>query len=400
MSSSFARNAIVLGLLSAMGPFAIDMYLPALPAIAADLGATTAATQMSLMSFFAAVALCQIVYGPVSDMVGRRLPLYFGLAVFTIGSLGCALSSDIETLIAFRFVQGIGACSGMIIPRAVVRDLHTGADAARLMSLIMLVFSVSPILAPLSGSALIALADWRGVFYAIAILGILGFALVAFALPETRPPEERIGSSFASVLSGYGRLLRDGHFLVVTLIGGLGLASFFSFLASSSFVYIDHYGLTPTQYSFAFSINAIGFIGSAQFSSLLARRFGFWPVVRTAVAGFAAMTVALFAATAAGADSLAVLMTLLFLAFACLGLVIPSTAVLALEEHGPIAGMASALMGTIQMLVGAAAIVLVSAVFDGTSLPMVSAIAGCAVIAFALSRIAARDPAQARQPAE
>ena len=383
-----------------MGPFAIDMYLPALPAITADLGATTAATQMSLMSFFAAVAVCQVVYGPVSDMVGRRVPLYFGLGIFTLGSIGCALSPDIETLIGFRFVQGIGACAGMIIPRAVVRDLHTGADAARLMSLIMLVFSVSPILAPLSGSALIAIADWRGVFYATAGIGILGLALGAFALPETRPPAERIRSSFGSVLAGYGRLLRDRNFLIVTLIGGLGISGFFSFLAGSSFVYIGHYGLTPVQYSLAFSINAIGFIGAAQFSSLLARRFGFKPVVRAAVAGFAAMTIGLLLATLAGLDSLALLMTLLFLGFACLGLVIPSTAVLALEEHGPIAGMASALMGTIQMLVGAVAIVLVGTFFDGSSLPMVTAIATCAAGAFVLSRITARPAMRLPQPAE
>jgi DHA1 family bicyclomycin/chloramphenicol resistance-like MFS transporter len=400
MTSSFARNAIVLGLLSATGPFAIDMYLPALPSISADLGATTGATQMSLMAFFVAVALCQIVYGPVSDMVGRKPPLYFGLALFAAGGIGCALSPSIEWLIFCRFVQGVGACAAMTIPRAVVRDLHTGVDAARLMALIMLVFSVSPILAPLSGSAIIALSSWRGVFVATTIVGVLGLALVAVFLVETRPPGERIQSGFGSVIAGYGQLLKDRHFLGLTFIGGLGLSSFFAFLASSSFVYIDHFGLTPTQYSLGFSMNAIGFIGSAQFSAPLAKRFGLGRMVATAVGCYALMAVALFIVTVAGVDNLAVLMTMLFLAFGCLGLVIPSTAVLALEDHGPIAGTASALMGTLQLVAGAVMIGLASAFFDGTSLAMVTVIAFCAIGAFALTRLTLKPRELAAQPAE
>jgi DHA1 family bicyclomycin/chloramphenicol resistance-like MFS transporter len=388
MASGFARNAIVLGLLSAMGPFAIDMYLPAMPTIAADLDTSIAATQASLMAFIGAVALCQIVYGPISDMFGRRRPLYFGLALFSLGSIGCALAPTIEALIAFRVVQGIGACAGIIVPRAIVRDLHTGPDAARLMSLVMLVFSVAPILAPLTGSALIVIAGWRAIFVAISLVGLVGLALVAFALPETRPQVDRVKSDLASVFSGYSRLLRDGRFLGVVLIGGFGMASFFTFIASSSFVYIEHFGLTPTQFSFAFSVNAIGFIGSAQFASTLARRFGFSRVIRVAVAGFAIMAIGLFLITLAGVDRLPVLIAMLFLGFSCLGLVIPSTAVLALDRYGPIAGMAAALMGTLQMMTGAAAILVVSSFFDGTSLPMVSAIAGCSVAAFVLSRLA------------
>jgi MFS transporter, DHA1 family, multidrug resistance protein len=390
MTTGFARNAIVLGLLSAMGPFAIDMYLPAMPTIAADFGASIAATQASLMAFLGAVAVCQIIYGPVSDMIGRRRPLYFGLGLYSIGSIGCALAPSIEMLIAFRVVQGVGACAGMIVPRAIVRDLHTGADAARLMSLVMLVFSVAPILAPVTGSALIVIAGWRSVFVSISLVGLVGLALVAFALPETRPQADRVASSFGSVISGYSRLLRDVRYLGVVLIGGFGLASFFTFIASSSFVYIDHFGLTPTQFSFAFSANAIGFIGSAQFSSYLARRFGFPRVIRTAVAGFATMAIGLFLITLAGVDWLPLLIGMLLLGFSCLGLVIPSAAVVALDRYGPIAGMASAMMGTLQMVLGATAILVVSAIFDGTSLPMVGSIAVCSACAFILSRLVLR----------
>jgi MFS transporter, DHA1 family, multidrug resistance protein len=377
--SPFARNAIVLGLLSAVGPFAIDMYLPALPTISTSLRASTAATQMTLMAFFAAFGFCQIIYGPVSDMVGRKPPLYFGLTVFLLGSIGCASAADIGWLIAFRALQGIGASAVMVIPRAIIRDLHTGLDATRLMALVMLVFSVSPILAPLIGSGLIVPFGWRAVFVAVTGVAAIAIFLVASFLPETRPPEERVSVSVGSVLNGFGQLLRHGRFIGLTLIGGLGMASFFSFLASSSFIYIDHFGLTPTQYSLAFSVNAIGFIGSSQFAAALGGRFGMPRVVLAAVSLYAFFALVLFAFTAAGFDSLALLMGLLFCAFACLGLVIPSTMVLALEEHGPIAGMASALGGAMQMLAGGIVIVIVSFFFDETARPMVAAITLCAI---------------------
>ncbi|HEX7792557.1 MAG TPA: multidrug effflux MFS transporter [Afipia sp.] len=400
MSSGFARNAIVLGLLSAIGPFAIDMYLPALPSIATDLNASTAATQMTLTVFFVAFGVCQIIYGPVSDMVGRKPPLYFGIVIFALGSIGCGLAPGITWLIVFRFIQGLGAAAVAVIPRAVIRDLHTGFEATRLMSLVMLVFSVSPILAPLTGSALIVPFGWRAVFAVVTIGAVLSFLLVAFLLPETRLSEDRVEVSVDSVLGGFAELFRDRRFLGLTFIGGFGLASFFVFLASSSFVYIQHFGLTPTQYSLAFSVNAVGFIGASQFSAALARRFGISSVVIVAVTCFAAMSVLLFAIVALGVDNLAVLIGLLFVAFAWLGLVIPSTMVLSLEHHGPIAGMASALGGTLQMVTGAVMIVVASAFFNGTALPMVTTIAVCAVAALILTRLTLPKEKPAAQLAE
>lgn len=399
MQKSFFKSALVLGLLSAAGPFAIDMYIPALPAISSDLGASTAATQMTLMVFFVAFGVCQIVYGPVSDMVGRKPPLYFGLAVFLAGSIGCTLAGDIGWLIAFRVVQGIGAASVMVIPRAIVRDMYTGAEATRLMALVMLVISISPILAPLAGALLIGEFGWRSVFVLVSIAAVIGVFMLAFFQPETRPPAERIRVSVRSLVDGFGLLLRHGRFLGLTFIGGLGFASFFAFIATSSFVYIEHFGLTPIEYGLAFSLNAVGFFGASQMAGWLAGRFGMLRVVTTATLGYASFTVLLFAVTVAGADSLAVLMALLFCAFAFLGLVIPTTMVLALEEHGPIAGMASALGGTLQMLAGAVAIVIVSVFFDGTTMPMVTAIAACGVGAYALARLTLRGDLAA-QPAE
>lgn len=390
--------AVVLGLLAAVGPFAIDMYLPALPTIAAGLNASTAATQMTLTVFFIAFGTCQLIYGPVSDMIGRKKPLYFGLVVFMAGSVGCALAPDIDALVAFRVIQGIGASSVMVIPRAIIRDLHTGVEAARLMALVMLVFSVSPILAPLAGSGLIVLFGWRAVFAAVSVASLLSLALTAFVLPETRPVEERVPVSLPSVLRSFAGLLRDPRFMGLTFIGGLGMCSFFAFLASSSFIYIDHFGLTPMQYSFAFSVNAVGFIGASQLSGMLGARFGLARVIGFAVAAYTFFACVLFGATVAGAESLAVLIALLFMTFAFLGLVIPSTMVLSLDDHGPIAGMASALGGTLQMIAGGAMIAVVSAFFDGTARPMVSTIAACAVGAAILSVLTLARP-RAQQPA-
>jgi DHA1 family bicyclomycin/chloramphenicol resistance-like MFS transporter len=273
----------------------------------------------------------------------------------------------------------------MVIPRAIIRDLHTGIEATRLMSTVMLVLSVSPILAPVTGSALIVPFGWRAVFVAVTLVASLGLALVATCLPETRPVEERVPLGLINVLKGFAHLLVDRNFLSLTFIGGLGMSSFFAFLANSSFVYIGHFGLSSVQYGLAFSVNAVGFIGASQFAASFGTRYGMRRVVMAAVTLYAVFAVALLALTLSGIDSLAVLIAMLFCAFACLGLVIPSTMVLALEEHGPLAGLASALGGTLQMVTGGITIVVVSLFFNGTALPMVATIALCAAAAFALS---------------
>ncbi|MDA8447382.1 multidrug effflux MFS transporter [Paracidovorax valerianellae] len=385
--SAFLRIALVLGLLSAIGPFAIDMYLPALPDIGRSLGAPVGAVQWSLTAFFLSLGAGQLFYGPVSDMVGRKPPLYFGLLLFTVASVGCALATEIETLVALRFLQGLGAAAGMAIPRAVVRDLHTGTDAARLMSLLMLVFSVSPILAPLAGSAVIALTGWRGVFWAVAVAAVAGLALVYGALRETRPAADRVESSLGGALRAYGLLLRDWHYLGLVFIGGCAMAGFFVYLAGSPFVLINHYGLTPTQYSLAFSLNAAAFIGSSQFTGMLGERFGLVPLVKTAASASGVIMVALLGYYLMGGDQLAVLIALYFVSSAFMGLVIPTTSVLALEKHGAIAGTASALLGTLQMLSGAAAMGIVGLFANGEPLPMVIGMTAGALVGVALAWI-------------
>lgn len=386
MTRTLFHHALILGLLSAIGPFAIDMYLPALPAIGLALQADIQQVQTSLTVFFLALGVCQLIYGPLSDMLGRKPPLYFGLGLFVLGSVGCALAPDIRTLIVFRFIQGVGACAGMVVPRAIVRDLHTGAEATRLTSLLMLVFSVSPILAPLAGSAMIAVSDWRGIFWSVLAAAALAIAMMAAWLNESRPAAVRQGSNLRSAMKAYGLLLRDRHFLGLTFIGAFAMSSFFAYLGNSSFVLIDHYGLSPAQFSLCFSANAAAFIGIAQFNGRLVHRFGLPQVVRIGVAGYSALALLLWACFAAGASALPLLLGLVFASFGFLGLVVPTTAVLALEEHGEIAGTASALLGTCQMVTGALVMGVISLFVDGSAMPMVSGIAGCAVVAALLTR--------------
>jgi DHA1 family bicyclomycin/chloramphenicol resistance-like MFS transporter len=385
MKPGFLRAALVLGLLQAMGPFAIDMYLPALPSIGQSLGASVDAVQASLMAFFVALAVGQLLYGPVSDMVGRKLPLYFGLGLFALASVGCAMATDIRMLIAFRFVQGLGACACFAIPRAVVRDLHTGIDAARLMTLLMLVFSVSPIVAPMAGSFVNQWFGWRGIFWAVAGVALVGIVMTATVLAETRPPHKRVGSGLRNALRAYRMLLGDGRFVALVGVGAFGVASFHAYLAGSSFALIDHYGLTSREYSLAFSVNAFSFIGAAQFTSRLGARYGLRTVVRYAAAGYASAMTLLLACYLVGIDRLEVLVVLLFIGYGFLGLVIPSTSVLALDRHGANAGTASALIGTCQFVFGAIVIALGGLFTDGTAMPMVASIGCCALLSMGLA---------------
>ncbi|MBB3611253.1 multidrug effflux MFS transporter [Rhizobium sp. BK602] len=386
MTTSFLRYAIILGLLSAIGPFAIDMYLPALPSIGKDLAAQNNVVQLSLLFFFIPFAVFQLLYGPLSDMWGRKAPLYIGIGLFAVASVGAATASNIETLIAFRFLQGIGGAAGMVVPRAIVRDMHTGVQAARLMSLLMLVFSISPILAPLTGSAVIAFYGWRGVFWAVTVAALIGLVLLSTQLEETRTKAERSESGLRSAMAAYRLLLGDRNFLTLTFIGGLGISSFLVYLANSPFVLIDHYHLTPTQYSVAFSVNAVSFFAVSQLTGWLGERFGLLRVMRFAVTAFAATMAALAVVMSLGFTQLPVLVVFLFVGYGFLGLVIPTTAVLALEDHGEIAGTASALMGTLQFVTAAVAMVIAAVFFDGTPLPMVAGIALCAVAALLLTQ--------------
>lgn len=391
------RLALILGLLSAVGPFAIDMYLPALPRIAEALSANEAAVQITLTTYFIGFGLAQLIYGPMADALGRKAPLLLGLAIFAIGSVGAAQAGTIASLATWRAIQGLGGAALMVVPRAIIRDRYTGNEATKLMAMIMLVISISPMLAPLAGSAVIAVADWRTIFYVLLAASILSILLLTFALEETLERENRRPQRLGPLLSGAKRLLRDPYFMGLTFVGGFGMASFFVFIASASFVYTQQFGLTPTGFSIAFAVNAVGFFGASQVASPLGARIGIEKLVRIGVTGFAAMTVLLALIALAGLASFPVIVIGLLVANAFLGLVIPTTMVLALDPHGDIAGLASSLGGTMQMLAGGLMIVAIGPFFDGTALPMLLAIGLCGIVAAGLGWAVLRPDRTARE---
>lgn len=385
---SLLRPALVLGLLSCVGPFAIDMYLPAMPQIGAALGTSVPAMQTTITAYFIAFGLAQLIYGPWADQAGRKPPLYAGLAIFLVGSVICTLAPTIDWLIAGRFVQGLGGAALMVVPRAIIRDMHTGHAATRLMAAVMLVISVSPMLAPLVGAGLMQVTGWRGIFASLLIAGVLSLAMLTFVQPETLRPEQRQPFDLAAARREAARLLGDRVFMGLTFLGGFGMASFFVFIASASFVYTQAFGLSPTGFSLAFAVNALGFFAASQAAGGLGLRFGARRVIGLATLGFAGFTLALLILGLMGMATLGVCIGGLFLANACLGLIIPTTMVMALEEHGDIAGLASSLGGTLQMLAGGVMIAATGPFFDGTVVPMLAAIAVCGGMALILSRLA------------
>lgn len=386
MTQSLARPALVLGLLSCIGPFAIDMYLPAMPAIGADLGTSVQAMQGTITAYFIAFGLAQLLYGPWADQAGRKPPLYAGIVIFCLGTALCAVAPSIETLMFGRAIQGFGGAALMVVPRAIIRDMSTGNEATRLMAAIMLVISVSPMLAPLAGAGLLAFTGWRAIFAALLLAAALAFVLLRLAQPETLAPEHRQRFNVAATFAGAKRLLTDRGFLSLTFLGAFGMASFFVFLASAAFVYTETFGLSPTGFSIAFAVNAVAFIAASQVAAPLGLRLGAVRLMRWATFGFALATCDLLALALLGEVGLYTCVIGLALGNACLGMVIPTTMVMALDDHGDIAGLASSLGGTLQMLTGGVIIAAMGPFFSASPRPMIAVIALCALAALLLSR--------------
>lgn len=375
------RLALVLGLMSAIGPFAIDMYLPAMPRLAADLQVSEAEAQATLSVYFLIFGIAQLIYGPMADAVGRRWPMIVGIAIFLIASVAAVFAPDLGTLVAARAVQALGAAALMVVPRAVIRDLSTGPEAARMMAAIMIVIAVSPMLAPLAGSAIMLVGSWRWIFGAMAVAAVVSLYLAVAVLPETLDPASRRPVSIGQMLAGSRRLLTDRQFLGLTFIGGFGMSSFFVFLSQASFVYTGQFGLSPTQFSLAFAVNALGFFAASQFAGWVSARLGMERAIALAITAFTLVALALLAVVLIGPVTLPRIMIGLFLANVFLGLVMPTTAVAALDPHPDIAGLASSLGGTLQLLTGAGMIALTSALLPSTAVAMVAAVAFCAVCA-------------------
>jgi MFS transporter, DHA1 family, multidrug resistance protein len=357
---------ILLGFLTAVGPATTDMYLPAFPAIEASFGAPPGSAQLTLAAWFAGLAIGQFSQGTLSDRFGRKRPLVVATAIYTLACLGCALAPTIGWLAAFRALAAVGASAGMVIPRAVVRYLAEGHAAAVLMSRLALVMGAAPILAPALGSAVLAFADWRGIFWILTAYGAICCVLVAFLLPDTLPPERRITLHLGKQLARYRGILVERGFLSHAAMGGFATLAFFGYLAGSSPVFIQGFGLTPLLYAMIFGANSFGLISCAQLNPFVLRRFGHSGVLRMVARVHLCATATLAVIAFAGLHRLPLVIAPVFVAISCMGMLNPNTIVGALARHGQHAGSASAVMGTGQYLLGAVSGLLVGLLTDGT----------------------------------
>lgn len=378
------RLTLVLGALAAFAPMSTDMYLASLPTIAREFGVGGGAVQQTLAAFFIGLAGGQLVYGPLADRYGRKPPLYAGILLFTATSALCALAPTLESLVVLRFLQACGCCAGVVISRAVVRDLFQAQDAARMFSLIMLVMGVAPILAPLAGGWLLVLLGWQSIFWTLALFGILCLLGVAAWLPETRAAHAR--TALSGAFPAYLRLLRDRRFMGYALAGGLAQAGMFAYISGSPQVFIDIHGVPPQHYGWLFGLNAFGLIGASQINRRLLDRLGARRILERASGINAVFGVVLVVLAATGALGFAGILIPLFGYVASLGTIYPNSQALAMTEHGARAGTASALIGTLQFGAAALTSALVGALDDGTALPMCAVIGVCGILGFCSGR--------------
>jgi DHA1 family bicyclomycin/chloramphenicol resistance-like MFS transporter len=372
-----------LGVLSAFAPISIDMYLPSLPSIAIDLPADAAHVQLTLATFMFGMGIGQLIYGPLSDRYGRRKPLMWGIALYSLSSLGCALAPRVEALIALRFLQAIGGAAGPVIARAVVRDLFSGPDIARVLSIMTLVMGAAPILAPLLGGVVLAAAGWRANFYILTGVGICAAALAHWQLPHTRGLQPT-----AALTRNLMRLLRDRRFVTSALAGASAQVTLFAYISSAPFVFMQLRQMDAREFAVLFGCNAAGFIAATQSNRLFLRRFTIAGIARGAAVWMCIAHVGLFAVTYLGVDTATFAVSL----FSCvigLGLVFPNSTALALQGHADIAGLASSLLGAVQFGTGAIAATVVA---DGESAyPMVIAMCIGALCALVMTSLMSRD---------
>lgn len=397
----YVQLVLLLGGLSAIGPLTIDTYLPALPALAAELRADDASAQLTMTGLLAGLGLGQLIIGPLSDSVGRRRPVIIGLVAHAVMSLLCAVAPSITMLIIARVVQGLAGAAVAVVAMAIVRDLFSGLRAAQLLSRLVLVIGVSPILAPSFGSALLRLTDWRGIFVALAVVAAVAVLLVIFALPETLPPVRRTPPEPVRWLANYGRLFADRSYLIMISVSALMFSALFAYVAGSSFVLQRVYDLDPTSYGIVFAVNAVGLIIFTQLNPALAARFGPERVLRAAVIIGVGASAAMAIAALLGGGLIGFIIPVWLLLAAC-GMAQPNAAAIALSRHGEAAGTASALLGATQFLAGGLISPLVGWLTDATAVPlaviMTCATALAAALLFSARRAAARSERSVADP--
>jgi DHA1 family bicyclomycin/chloramphenicol resistance-like MFS transporter len=391
-SRSRLRLTLVLGALSALGPLSIDMYLPTFPSVARSLGTSVAAVQLTLATYLAGFALGQLAYGPLADRFGRRRPLLAGLALYLVSAVGCAAAASLTALAVARFIQGLGGCAGLVISRAVIRDHFDVRESSRMYSSLMLVMGAAPILAPLAGGQVLALAGWRAIFVLLALAAGALIAVIAMGLPESLPPGARPRFGFVEALRSFAAPLAHGRFVRLSLVGGAILAAMFAYISGAPFVFIELLGVRPERFGLIFGTNAFGLIGVSQLNHVLVHRLGVQRVLRLGVVGAFLAYGALYLATALGGGLPAILPPL-FIGVSMFGLVVPNATAAAMEHFGAQAGSASSVLGVLQSTCGALAATAVSLLADGTARPLALvtlASATCAVV------LATAGPVRAR----
>jgi MFS transporter, DHA1 family, multidrug resistance protein len=389
---------VVLGSLTAFGPLSIDMYLPGLPEMARGLDASASETQLTLTACLIGLALGQLLVGPLSDRLGRRRPLLLGVAAYSGASVLCAVAPSVHVFTALRLVQGLAGAAGLVISRAAVRDLYSGVEAARFFSILMLVNGLAPILAPVIGGQLLKVTSWRGVFIALAAIGGALLIGAGAAFHETLSPERRRGDGLRATVDTMRALCRDRVFLGYALTCGLSFAAMFCYIAGSPFVLEDIYGISPQLFSAVFAANACGIVAASQLNHRLLTRWSPGALLRTALLAAAGAGVALLTFVLIGGLGVWAVLVPLFVVVSAVGVVMPNSTALAMTDHPESAGSASALLGMLQFVIGAAAAPLVGIAGKDTAVPMAVMIAllavGALVAMGALTRRSARARAQ------
>ncbi len=370
---------LLLGVLSALGPFSIDMYLPGFPAIADDLDTTIPEVGYSLTSYFIGISVGQLLYGPIVDRFGRRKPLIFGLSLYIVAAICCALSPTIHWLVGLRGLLAIGGCAGMVAGRAVVRDLFPPADIAKVLATLMLIMGVAPMIAPSIGGWMVTALGWRAIFFTLAAICAAMLTGVLVMLPESRAADKSVRLDPASVLNKYYGVLKQPAFIVFGIAGAFTLGSLFAYISGSPFIYMEKFKFTQTEYGLLFSLNSFGYIGGSQVNRILLKKMDSLRVAEIASMVVAALGFLMVASAVTPGVSGYVMLGFLFLFLFFSGLLGPNTTALALEPFAENAGSASALIGFTQMLFGAIGSALVSALHNHTSLPMTGVMAACAL---------------------
>ncbi|MBY6064799.1 multidrug effflux MFS transporter [Pseudidiomarina sediminum] len=385
-TARFDLMVVVLALLTMFGPLSIDMYLPAFGDIATSYGTEANRVELSLTSFFFGLFIGQLLYGTASDKWGRKPPLYFGLTIYIVASLACAYAPNLESLIVLRFFQAIGSCAGLVIARAMVRDLYSAQASAQVFSFLILVMGIAPVLAPLAGAYVTQALGWQAIFLIVAALAVACMAIVHVRLPETRGFNGAV--QMRRSLPIYWDVLKDRGFLRYSLSGGIAQAGLFAYITGSPVVFIDHFGLDPTHYSWLFGFNAIGIIGLSQFNAWLLRRRDARKILNVSLPFLALVALSALLLAWLNAGFWWVLMVV-FVYISTLGMVFPNAMAGALAEQQERAGSASAVTGSLQFLIAGLISALVNSVGHLHPLGMLMVIGGCgltATIAYRLLR--------------